>query len=162
MVAMARRLVLATALLVGLCACHPAPSTDASPPPTHAPEILTIQTAKGPVQLHVELAITDDEQQRGLMNRTSLAPSSGMAFLFGAPTTVGFWMKDTLIPLSIAFWDDQGRVVAIDEMTPCTMDPCQTYGPDTPYRGAVEANAGFFASHGVAPGDTIDWGAPPP
>lgn len=94
------------------------------------------------------------------MNRTSLAPSAGMAFLFGTPTTVGFWMKDTLIPLSIAFWDEHGRIVAIDEMTPCTQDPCTTYGPDAPYRGAVEANAGFFAGRGVAVGDTVEWGVP--
>jgi uncharacterized protein len=154
---MPRRTSLLIALLMALCACHQG-SPDAPVSPSHAPEILSIATDKGPVQLHVELAITEAEQQEGLMNRTSLAPSSGMAFLFGTPTTVGFWMKDTLIPLSIAFWDAQGRIVAIDEMTPCTQDPCATYGPDTPYRGAVEANTGFFADHGVSVGDTVEWG----
>jgi uncharacterized membrane protein (UPF0127 family) len=157
---MSRPLVLATALLlVGLGACRgDGPSTSSSP--TRAPETLSIQTTRGPVQLHVELAVTQAEQQRGLMNRTALAPSSGMAFLFGTPTTVGFWMKDTLIPLSIAFWDEHGTIVAIDEMEPCTQDPCPTYGPGAPYRGAVEANAGFFTDHGVKVGDTVAWGVP--
>ena len=158
MVVVSGRVALSIALLVGLGACRGARSPIA-PPPTHAPEIMRIATAKGAVELHVELAVTADEQQRGLMGRTSLAPASGMAFLFGAPTTVAFWMKDTIIPLSIAFWDEGSRIVAIEEMTPCTQDPCQTYGPNVPYRGAVEANAGFFASHGVRVGDTIGWGA---
>jgi uncharacterized membrane protein (UPF0127 family) len=121
---------------------------------------MTIQTADGPVRLQVELAITDDEMERGLMGRTSLGSSDGMAFLFGAPTTVSFWMKDTLIPLSIAFWDEQSHIIEIDEMTPCTADPCPTYGPDVAYRGAVEANKGFFGTHGVAVGDTVAWGVP--
>jgi len=146
-------------LLVGIPACRGA-APPASPPPTHAPEILRIQTTNGSVQLHVELAITQAEQQRGLMNRTTLAPSGGMAFLFGTPTTVGFWMKDTLIPLSIAFWDEHDSIVSIDEMEPCTQDPCPTYGPAAPYRGAVEANAGFFTDHGVKVGDTVEWGVP--
>jgi uncharacterized membrane protein (UPF0127 family) len=151
--------VLAIALLFSFCACHRGVSSTTTSP-GHAREILTIRTDEGPVQLHVELAITDVEKHQGLMGRTSLAPSAGMAFLFGEPATVGFWMKDTLIPLSIAFWDEQSRIVAIDEMTPCTQEPCPTNGPDVPYRGAVEANAGFFADHGVTVGDTVEWGVP--
>ena len=156
---MSRRLVLTVALLVGLPACHSGTAAPASTSP-HAPQAMTIQTADGPVQLQVELAITDAEMERGLMGRTSLGPSDGMAFLFDAPTTVSFWMKDTLIPLSIAFWDAQGRIIEIDEMTPCTADPCPTYGPGVAYRGAVEANKGFFDAHGVAVGDTLVWGVP--
>jgi uncharacterized protein len=160
MVVMFRRSALAIVFCLVLGACSGGGSTSGSPPPTHAPGVLSIQTAEGAVRLHVELAITDAEQQRGLMNRTTLGPSDGMAFLFGAPTTVGFWMKDTLIPLSIAFWDENSVIVAIDEMAPCTQDPCTTYGPTVPYRGAVEANAGFFAAQGVKVGDIIEWGGP--
>jgi uncharacterized membrane protein (UPF0127 family) len=156
---MSRRPVIAVALLICLSACHRGPGSTVSPSP-HAPQTLTIRTADGPVRLLVELAITEAEQEEGLMGRTSLGPSDGMAFLFGAPTTVSFWMKDTLIPLSIAFWDEQGRIIEIDEMTPCTADPCPTYGPHVPYRGAVEANAGFFDAHGVTVGDTLGWGVP--
>jgi uncharacterized membrane protein (UPF0127 family) len=159
---MVRRLCLAIALLAGLGACHDA--APASTPTGSAvfgdPRPLYIATDHGRVQLRVELAITEAEQRQGLMGRTSLAPDAGMAFLFDDPTTVGFWMKDTLIPLSIAFWDDQGRIVRIDEMTPCTQDACPTNRPDAPYRGAVEANAGFFADHAVTVGDTVTWGVP--
>lgn len=157
MVAMFRRIALALALIVGLSACHSGTTTPVSTGP-RAPQTMTIHAAGGLVQLQVELAITDAEKEQGLMGRTSMGPSEGMAFLFDTPTTVSFWMKDTLIPLSIAFWDEQGRIVEIDEMTPCAADPCPTYGPDVAYRGAVEANEGFFAAHGVAVGDTVAWG----
>jgi uncharacterized protein len=153
-----RRLALAFALVMALSACHgdtPAARSPTSPGPT---QTLDIATANGPVHLTVELAVTAAQQQEGLMGRTSLPPDAGMAFLFDEPTTVHFWMKDTLIPLSIAFWDQDGRIVALEEMTPCTQDPCPTYGPDVPYRGAVEANAGFFTKHHVAVGDTVSWG----
>jgi len=90
------------------------------------------------------------------MGVTTLAPDSGMAFVWPAPTSSSFWMKDTLIPLSIAFWDTAGKVVAIDEMTPCTADPCETYGAPVAYVGAVEANKGWFAAHGVRVGDAVE------
>jgi uncharacterized membrane protein (UPF0127 family) len=105
------------------------------------------------VQVRVEIADTDDARQQGLMGRTSLDPDSGMAFLFGAPSTGGFWMKDTLIPLDIAFWASGGRIVDILHMIPCRADPCRLYVPTGPYVGAVEVNAGFFDRRGIRPGD---------
>jgi uncharacterized membrane protein (UPF0127 family) len=90
------------------------------------------------------------------MGKATLAPDSGMAFVWATPTTSSFWMKDTLIPLSIAFWDAGGKVVAVSEMTPCAADPCKTYGSPVAYVGAVEANAGWFATHGVKVGDTLE------
>jgi len=117
---------------------------------------LTISTAEGEVTLQVEIADTPDERRTGLMGRTSLDADAGMAFLWSAPTEGDFWMKDTLIPLQIAFWDEGDRIVQIIDMVPCTSDPCPTYGPGEPYVGAVEANAGWFTEHGVAPGDTVE------
>ena len=67
-------------------------------------------------------------------------------------------MKDTLIPLSIAFWDEDGRIVGIQDMEPCTADPCPTYGSPEPYVGALEVNQGFFDEHGVVIGDRIELG----
>ena len=108
----------------------------------------------------VEVADTDAQRQRGLMGRTSLGTSEGMVFLFGdvsdGPVTSEFWMKDTLIPLSVAFWDQQGRIVGIQDMAPCAQDPCPTYGSPKPYIGALEVNAGFFNEHGVTTGDRIE------
>jgi uncharacterized membrane protein (UPF0127 family) len=101
--------------------------------------------------LTAEVARRADQRARGLMQRTSLAENTGMIFLFPGRVTVGFWMKGTLIPLSIAYVDGE-RVVSTAEMVPCTADPCRDYPPAGPYTAAVEAPAGFFPSHGVGPG----------
>jgi uncharacterized membrane protein (UPF0127 family) len=58
--------------------------------------------------------------------------------------------------LSIAFWDERNRVMAILDMLPCNNDPCPTYGPDRPYLGAVEANLGYFRDHGIGVGDHVE------
>lgn len=124
----------------------------ASDPPDRPPSELTIGTA----ELHVEVSATSEARARGLMGRTELAADQGMVFVFGHPTTDRFWMKDTLIPLSIAFWDERNRVVAILDMQPCRADPCPTYGPDRKYMGAVEVNLGYFEDHGVKVGDHVE------
>ena len=79
----------------------------------------------------------------------------GMAFLFGEPTSTGFWMKDTLIPLDIAFWDGRGGIVATSTMTPCTTDSCPVYQPPATYVGSVEMNAGLLAARGIKAGDRV-------
>ena len=90
------------------------------------------------------------------MNVAHLDPDQGMLFTFDGPTTSGFWMKDTLIPLSVAFWRSDGRVVDIIDMTPCTTDPCPVYYPSAPYVAALEMNLGWFRGHGVEIGDHAD------
>ncbi len=89
---------------------------------------VVLHGSDGPVRLTVEAADTPAEREHGLMGRTSLDTDEGMVFLFDGPTDGSFWMKDTLIPLSIAFWDEDGRIVGIRDMDPCTEDPCPTYG----------------------------------
>jgi uncharacterized membrane protein (UPF0127 family) len=116
---------------------------------------LTIRTSHGPIVLHVEIARSEGSRAHGLMGRTSLGSDAGMAFVFDRPTRNPFWMKDTLIPLSIAFWDRAGDVVAMLDMDPCRGDPCPLYGPGADYVGAVEATVGFFRDHGVAVGDAV-------
>ena len=111
--------------------------------------------------LAAEVASTEAARERGLMERRSLGSNAGMLFVFPSPPTCsgevcGFWMKNTLIPLSIAFMTSTGastyRVVAVMEMTPCRTVRCPTYGPRSPYDGAVEANAGWLEKAGVGPG----------
>jgi uncharacterized membrane protein (UPF0127 family) len=83
-----------------------------------------------------------------------------MAFVWDQPVTASFWMKDTLIPLAIAFVAQDGRIVTIAEMTPCRADPCPTYPAAAPYVLAVEANAGWFDRHAIGEGDSatrIGW-----
>ena len=79
----------------------------------------------------------------------------GVYILFDGPTRTAFWMKDTPTPLSIAFWGSNGRIVSLMDMPPCSADPCPTYRPDAPFVGALEANEGFFAGHGVEVGDRV-------
>ena len=87
-----------------------------------------------------ELALTSSQQQRGLMFRKR-APNDGMLFVFSLATRGGFWMKNTLVPLRIVFFDTRGRAVRKFLMTPCTEDPCHIYDPGKQYRYALELPA---------------------
>ena len=87
-----------------------------------------------------EVALTPAQQARGLMHRTK-APPDGMLFVFPRATSAGFWMKDTLVPLTIVFFDSAGRRVRKLTMTPCSKDPCEIYDPGRSYRFALELPA---------------------
>jgi uncharacterized membrane protein (UPF0127 family) len=78
-----------------------------------------------------------------------------MVFLYPEPHRGSFWMKDTLIPLDIAFADARGRILRIFTMQPCRRDPCRIYDPGVAYRSALEVNAGSFRRWGVHTGDRI-------
>jgi len=108
-----------------------------------------------------EVAATQAERERGLMARTSLPADTGMIFLFppGKPTG-SFWMKDTLIPLSIAFMLQTDathyRVISVMDMQPCKANPCTLYSPGVPYNAAVETSLGWYGSRGVLPGTVVE------
>jgi uncharacterized membrane protein (UPF0127 family) len=89
------------------------------------------------------------------MHRRALAGDSGMLFVFPSPRRGGFWMKNTLIPLSIAFTDRHGVIRKILDMKPCRSDPCPIYDPHVTYRSALEVNRGAFRRWGVEVGDTL-------
>jgi uncharacterized membrane protein (UPF0127 family) len=93
------------------------------------------------VAFRPELALTPVQQQRGLMYRKR-APVDGMLFVFPQATMGGFWMKDTLVPLRIVFFDTAGKRVRAMTMTPCAKDPCRIYDPGRRYRFALELRAG--------------------
>lgn len=114
-----------------------------------------IRTPQRTVTLRVEIAETTAQLERGLMGRRSLAARSGMAFLFATDTRGRFWMKDTLIPLSIAFWGKRGRILRILDMAPCRAEPCKVYDPHVAFRGALEVNRGAFARWGVHRGAVV-------
>ena len=103
----------------------------------------------------MEVADEGFERRVGLMGRTNLPAGAGMAFLFPEPTGGSFWMKDTLIPLSIAFWDEDGAIVAILDMQPCRDDDCPSYDPGVDFVGALEVNQGFFDEHRIDVGDRV-------
>ena len=144
-----------TAILCASClaliACRErAPSVAAQGPADHE---VVFTSPGGDARLLVRVADSDVERASGLMWVQELAEDQGMAFVFEEPTDQGFWMKNTLIPLSIAFVDHAGTIVTIREMEPCETPTCPMYWPDAPFVLAVEANAGWFDGAGVAEGD---------
>ena len=117
---------------------------------------LEIHSSRGRVELSVRIASTAAAKAKGLMGEATLAQGAGMAFTYERPTTAPFWMKDTTIPLSIAYWNGENRIVDILDMEPCTADPCPLYRSDSAFTGAVEVNRGYFERHGVRIGDTVE------
>jgi uncharacterized membrane protein (UPF0127 family) len=107
----------------------------ASAPRSQASAVGTL-TLDG-VEFRPELALTSEARARGLMQRRP-APVDGMLFVFGQPTSGGFWMKNTLVPLRIVFFDAAGNRVRQLSMKPCRADPCPTYDPGRLYRFALE------------------------
>ncbi|PKQ28335.1 MAG: hypothetical protein CVT63_03220 [Candidatus Anoxymicrobium japonicum] len=103
------------------------------------------------VSLDVMIANLPATAQKGLMDRKELASNSGMLFDFGKETDTAFWMKDTSIPLSIAFIDSSGKVLAIKDMKPFDLSPVT---PPGTYRYAIEVNRGWFSQNNIKPGFT--------
>jgi len=100
--------------------------------------------------LYIEIADDPVERSTGLMNRICLGDNSGMLFVYPADSQNTFWMKDTLIPLSIAWLKADGTILAIEDMRPQTEDQ---HSAPAPFRYAIEANQGWFAQHGISSGD---------
>ncbi len=151
-----RRLIsILPVVLVVIGAACSAASSASSPSPPGGFDAIAISHGDASSLLHVAVADTDAERAKGLMNVTHLAADRGMAFVFPSPTTATFWMKDTMIPLSIAFVAG-GRILALRDMTPCSADPCATYDAGgSPYTLAIEANAGYFTKKGISVGDRV-------
>ncbi len=103
--------------------------------------------------LHVEIARTRKQRRKGLMHREELGPKQGMVFVFPEDQYLSFWMKDTGLPLSIAFLDSRGRVVDIFQLEPYSLIPVRS---TQKCRYALEVNQGFFRATGLQQGDYID------
>lgn len=117
----------------------------------------TVIRIKG-LDMHVELAMTPDTRSCGLSNRKSLAPDRGMLFLFPNVKQRTFWMKNTTIPLSIAFIDENRTIVKMYRMEPVQTSTRYPSGQPVPY--ALEVNQGWFESHDVQIGDKIEMNLP--
>ena len=105
-------------------------------------------------RLLVEIAATPDARACGLSNRQSLPQNQGMLFIYPAPQPLVFWMKDTLIPLSIAFIDKTGRIVSIQKMTPVQTET--RYRSPRPAPFALEVNQGWFEKQKIQVGSKVD------
>jgi uncharacterized membrane protein (UPF0127 family) len=106
----------------------------------------------GENKLVVEVASTPATRETGLMNRFSLQPDHGMLFVFEAPQPLAFWMKNTYIPLSIAFVDRNGRILNLEDMRPQDESTHWSMG-EALY--AIEMRQGWFAAKGIAAGDVV-------
>ena len=115
-----------------------------------------IRLTAGMHLIQAELAQSPDERSTGLMFRTAMGANEGMLFAFEQAGTQCFWMKNTLLPLSVAFVADDGSVVNIDEMKPQTLNShCST----RPVRFVLEMNQGWFVKRGIKAGAKLQ-GAP--
>lgn len=171
---------LAIALAVAGCtAADPASAPAASPARTapasepgalqpsepFAVTTITLADPDGGTALPIQVydAYTPDMRRLGLMHRKELPPNAGMIFRYPQDSAGGFWMRNTLIPLSIAYYDADGIVHTVLDMEPCTTPRCPSYPPQSPYRGALEVNQGFFDEIGLEPGWRVEvpFGLPP-
>jgi uncharacterized membrane protein (UPF0127 family) len=123
----------------------------AQPQPTLPEAPFVIDSARGSIRFNVELATTKPQQERGLMFRRSLGPDQGMLFDLHTERRVALWMKNTLIPLDMLFFDKDGVLVFIvHEAKPMSLKPL---GPHRPVRAVLEVLGGRSNALGLEPGD---------
>jgi uncharacterized protein len=138
----------ALALFVAFAALHCAADSTAR----------TTHLKVGPHPLTVELAASEPEREKGLMFREKLGKDDGMLFVFDELAYHSMWMKNTLIPLSVAFLSDDGTILNVLDMEPQTLDSHSAAGPA---RYAIETNKGWFAAKKIKAGDKVT-GLPKP
>ena len=114
------------------------------------PRMATVKV--GTHALRVEVVSTDADRAKGLMHRTSLGANDGMLFVFDEPAYHSMWMKNTLIPLSVAFIDEAGVILNIADMKPLTTEAHAAAGFA---RYALEMNQGWFATNGIRAGAKV-------
>lgn len=108
--------------------------------------------------IKAEVASTEAQREQGLMFRKKMEANEGMVFVFDDRAQVCMWMKNTLLPLSVAFIDDEGKIVNIEDMQPQTLD---SHCGKKPVRYALEMNLGWFKQKNIKPGSKIE-GLPKP
>ncbi|MFM9916230.1 MAG: DUF192 domain-containing protein [Rhizobacter sp.] len=117
-----------------------------------AQSLPTLTLNAGIHNITAELAQTEEQRATGLMYREAMQPNHGMLFAFDQAGQQCFWMKNTLLPLDVAFVGDDGTIVNVDRMKPQTLDPhCST----KPVRFVLEMNEGWFAKRGITAGSKL-------
>jgi uncharacterized protein len=111
-----------------------------------------IELSLGMRQVHAEVADSVPARMQGLMFRTALAPNSGMLFVYERPAMECMWMKNTLIPLSVAFIDEAGKIINIESMQPQTES---SHCTERPASYALEMEQGWFARNGIGEGAAL-------
>jgi uncharacterized membrane protein (UPF0127 family) len=139
-----RRLLLTLIGTAMLSACAP-----------EGPQVILTGPDDETVRVDIEIADDTLELQKGLMDRTELPEGAGMLFVFKEEQTLMFWMKNTLIPLDILYFNAKGEFVSGTTMTPCEKDPCPLYPSDGPAQYALEVPKGFANTHQITKGWTV-------
>lgn len=117
-------------------------------------QFTTTQLSAGMHLIKAEVADSDAEREQGLMFREKMPLNAGMVFVFDSPATQCMWMKNTLLPLSVAFIDAKGEIINIEDMQPQTLDShCSKKA--VPVRYALEMNLGWFKQKNIKPGTVI-------
>jgi len=114
---------------------------------------ITIQGKNGTVTVKAEIARSAAQQQQGLMYRKELKDGNGMLFIFEKDDMLSFWMKNTLVPLSIAFISEDGKILEIHDMEPGNLNPVRS---SRSARYALEVPRGWFDRANLAPGDRLE------
>lgn len=112
----------------------------------------TVSLTAGVNLIHAEVAATPAQREQGLMFREKMTANDGMVFVFEGPADVCMWMKNTLLPLSVAFIDGSGKIVNIEDMQPQTLD---SHCAKKQVRYALEMNLGWFKQKNIKPGTSI-------
>ena len=112
-----------------------------------------VHLTAGEHRLQAWVARNEEEHALGLMHRQQLAQEEGMLFVWDQPEPKSFWMKDTPLPLSIAFLEEDGTIVRIDDMDPHSLEG---HGSGRPVRFVLEVNQGWFEEKGIAPGTRLE------
>lgn len=123
-----------------------------SPGWAQQPQLPLLELLAGMHRIEAEVAATSESRQIGMMQRTVMAPQRGMLFVFPEVAAHCMWMRNTLLPLSVAFLDERGRIINIEDMRPKTENNHCSAGPA---RYALEMNLGWFKSRGLGPGFAI-------
>ncbi|MDP2821585.1 MAG: DUF192 domain-containing protein [Sulfuritalea sp.] len=124
----------------------------ASPGWAQQPQLPLLELFAGMHRVEAEVAATMDSRMSGLMQRRIMAPQGGMLFVFPEAAKHCMWMRNTLLPLSVAFLDDKGGIINIEDMQPQTED---NHCAAKPARYALEMNLGWFKSRGLGAGFAI-------
>ncbi len=143
---------LATATLVATAWAAPQPANSQEQPQALPTTALRV----GFHSITAQVAQTPEQRQTGLMHRKTMPVHEGMLFVFEQATVQCFWMKNTLLPLSIAFLTDDGTIVNLDEMQPQKLN---SHCAKAPVRFVLEMNQGWFTKRGLKAGDKVS-GAP--
>lgn len=150
------------AAIVFSTGCHrtaptPAPVTPATPAPAPSgrpqPRLPAIKLWLGAHEIIAEQAMTEQQIQTGMMFRTEMAENEGMLFIFGRPHRASFWMKNTLIPLSCAYIDPEGKILEIHDMQPLNEAPIEAASDRVQY--VLEMKQGWFERNGVGVGTVV-------